>query len=48
MPSSSPLVTDLVPPHRYLLARRIERAAAVLRDTDQLALLEASPESEPG
>src|SRR5437870_3233829 len=23
-----------VPPHRYLLARRIERAAALLRDTD--------------
>src|SRR4051812_31731303 len=24
-----------VPPHRYLLTRRIERAAALLRDTDQ-------------
>jgi transcriptional regulator GlxA family with amidase domain len=24
-----------VPPHRYLLTRRIERAAAMLRDTDQ-------------
>ncbi len=24
-----------VPPHRYLLARRIERATALLRDTDQ-------------
>ena len=24
-----------VPPHRYLLARRIERAKALLRDTDQ-------------
>src|ERR671932_796959 len=23
-----------VPPHRYLLTRRIERAAALLRDTD--------------
>src|SRR6185369_14817157 len=23
-----------VPPHRYLLTRRIERAAAILRDTD--------------
>jgi AraC-like DNA-binding protein len=25
-----------VPPHRYLLTRRIERATALLRDTDQL------------
>ena len=30
-----------VPPHRYLLTRRIERATALLRDTD-LAITEGS------